>query len=1106
MEKAKLEFILGRPGSGKTETIFSRAAALKESGAEGGIFVIVPEQATFETEKRLSERLKGGLFGVTVASWSGLSRKMLDSLGDRRAFLSPQGRVMLLRRCADAVAKDLTVFKRSSAFAGFPKEMDDLISKFKRCGMDPDQLAEAAEGLGEGSPLRDKLLDIRVIFAELARRCADRYIDPEDMMNELAARLGETALSGAHVFIDGGDTLHEQAYPIFRALLRYAAGVTVALDYDAASRDSALYFPSVRILERLCDIAREEGCAYSVTETGERRRPGTPAMLHLGRELFAVPQRAYKGEAEGLELTVCRSRLDEVTECAETIRRAAEGGMRYRDMSVLVSDLASYAPTVARVFSFYGIPYFTDVKRSLLTHPVAQLVIDALRAVESGFEPSYVVSVLRSGFIDIPPEASERFENFIIEKGCFGSRLVSPFEGEEEDFEPARAAVMLPLLRFKEALTEGGCESRARAIHSLLEELDVYSKQQSLCEELREAGLYREEEENAQVVNTVLEVLDQLFVIMGGERIGLKRFISVVKEGLGAYEVGVIPTTADQVLVGSMDRTRSKEVKLLCVLGMTDGLFPRVRKDDRVIDDGDLRILKAHGVELWQSSRSLAEGDLMTVASALSKATERIVFSYPATVPGSAEEASALPCRLVGVIRELFPGMKINDLTAEDGSRSSEPLAFASLGRRLRRMLDTGERDPEAARLWAYFSQEPKYKDDAALITRSCFGEEELPPFGTELAKRLYGASLYGSASRLEDFNKCPFLHYARYGLEARPRRERSMQATDKGTFRHAALEAYVRYVMDNGLDWREIDDEKTFKILEEILPKVMADKKNGALYDTARQRAELWELIESVRFTCCAITRHIAAGRFRPFGCEVSFGRADSIFPALRIDASNGASFRISGIIDRIDSFTDSEGRRLDRVIDYKSGGKDFRFEYLNAGLQLQLPLYAAAIEAAETVGMFYMPVTDVPPGSDEEGGQVKEMTDELIKRFRLNGLCLKDPEVIEATEEFEKSSSVMKLKRGKDGELTGSGLVDRDELRFVMDTARSRAARTLESIYEGEAAARPYRSSVRKSEHACAWCDYRDVCRFDPDLSKTGYRNVAPMSADMFFGRDGE
>ena len=1100
---ARLEFILGRSGTGKTAALFSRIAEAKREGS-GEIFVIVPDQESFETERRLSEALSGGLMGVTVSSWSGLARRELDSMGQRRAFLSDQGRVMLLRRSIDACANSLTVFKRSASHRGFPAEADELIKRFKRCGMSAKSVSEAAEKLSEGLPLRDKLHDVSVIFSELERRAQDRYIDSEDMMNELTERLGESALCGAWVFIDGGAPMEEQSFPLFGKLLVHAKSVCCALNYDDSSRDSGLFGPEARIFERLARIADEEGVPYFTTRLYERKRGCVPAIAHLERELFAYPARAFEGEPEGLSISVSATPADETAEAAECIRRAAAEGMRYRDMTVIISDLNAYAPIVSRVFPEYGIPYFTDAKRSLVTHPIAQLIISALKAVESGFYIDSIRELIKSGCFGIEPEEAERFENHILAGGIYGVRLQEPFTGESEVFESARVKLMGPLLRLRDRVRDGGCETRARAVHAFMEELGLYEKQSELCASLHEKGLYREEEENAQVINTVLEVLDQLYVIMGDERIGLKRFISVIAEGFASYEVGVIPTTCDQVLVGSVKRTRSREVKLLIVLGMTDGVFPRPRKDDGVIDDSDLAALKGLGLELWQSSRALSESDLLTVYSALSKATERIVFSYPLSVSGSAEDASALPCRLIQTIKEIFPLIPVFDRSMEAGFRSSERAAFSALAAKLRRMLDTGTPDPEAARLYSYFLRSPEYREALKALTAECFGQERLAPFGHELSDKLYGARLYGSASRLEDFNKCPFLHFVKYGLRAEPRYERTMRVTDKGTFRHAVLEAYVRYVMDSELDWREIDDEKTFGILREIVPPIMNAEGSGMLYDTARQRAELVGMIESLKITCCVITRQIAAGAFRPSGCEVSFGRQDSPYPPLVIESPSGASFRISGIIDRIDSFESEGGERLSRIVDYKSGGKDFEFGHFAAGLQLQLPLYAAAVEAARTVGMFYMPVMEVLPGTLEEGDAERLLTDEFIKQCRMNGICLKDEEVAAATDDFDKSSAVIKARRNKDGELVGAGMVDSEEYRLVIETARRRAAASLERIMEGDHDIRPFAFAASRTDNACRFCDFKDVCRFDAELSKGGYRKVYRMNADSFFGRN--
>ena len=1096
---AELEFILGGAGSGKTQALFERVKAVKEASLNAECVVIVPEQATFETEARLSDVLGGGLFGVTVTSWKPLARRVLDSIGVKSAFLSAQGRLMLIRRCADHCAKDLTVFRRSAESRGFPAECDSLIARFKRCSMGAEDVAAAAEKVGEGTPLHDKLKDIALIYSDLERRCAGRYIDSEDMVNTMIARMGESFLNGAHVFIDGGDTMHEHSYPAFRAMLACAAGVTAALTIA----EGGIYRPEARAFDRLKAIAGETGTPYTVTRLDGRVRSASPAIAHMARELFRFPASVYREAPEGLSISVQPSRRDEAAAAAEKIRAAAAGGMRCRDMAVIVSDLKGYAPVIERVFGAYGIPYFTDAGASLASHPVALLILSALRAAEHGFDAANVLSAVKSGFMNVTPEEAEIFENYLLSQGFFGKRLAEPFtdDGAVEDI---RRRVMEPLIRFADGLRGGSCEERTRAIHAFLTDLDLYEKQGELCARLHEEGRFREEEENAQVVNTVLEVLDQLFVIMGDETIGLKRFIAVVKEGFAAHEINAIPSTLDQVLVGSVERTRSREVKLLIVLGMNEGLFPRMRTDDGVIDDADLVKLNELGYELWQNTASLSEGDSFTVFSALNKATEEIVFSYPTSISGAgAMDSPAVPCRLIESIKAVFPLIPVTDGSMLPPPLGNEELAFRTLGRRIRRMVDTGVKDDEAALLAAHYSVSGKYRLAFKRMMEEAFGAPIVRPLGKELAGRLYGRSLYGSASRLEAFNSCPFRHFIQYGLKAGERKERKQKNTELGSFYHEVLDAYVKYVSDSGLDWRDIDDEKTFAILHEIVPPIMKSEKGYLLMDTARQRARLPGIVETVQYTCCAVTRHIARGSFRPAGSEVSFGRADSVFPPLRIKAGDAAFF-ISGVVDRVDT---AEELNMSRIIDYKSGGKDFSFAELSAGIQLQLPLYAAAVgaaeDAAETVGMYYMPIVDIPAGSTETGEAVKELNAKLLEKFRLSGLSLRDASVLAATEEFDGASSVVKVKYDQQGSPVGTGLVDEAELGEVISFAKRMAARTLERIFEGDADVTPTRI-VKKQKVACRFCPYGDVCRFDPDGGRNGYRDIMPMSADAYFGRD--
>ena len=91
----------------------------------------------------------------------------------------------------------------------------------------------------------------------------------------------------------------------------------------------------------------------------------------------------------------------------------------------------------------------------------------------------------------------------------------------------------------------------------------------------------------------------------------------------------------------------------------------------------------------------------------------------------------------------------------------------------------------------------------------------------------------------------------------------------------------------------------------------------------------------------------------FVPFAFEARFGIAG--LPPLVVDAG-GDSFRVRGVIDRVDS---APGHRV-RIIDYKTGGPSpYSKRALEEGKKLQAPLYALAardaLELGDPVDGFY-------------------------------------------------------------------------------------------------------------------------------------------------------
>lgn len=71
------------------------------------------------------------------------------------------------------------------------------------------------------------------------------------------------------------------------------------------------------------------------------------------------------------------------------------------------------------------------------------------------------------------------------------------------------------------------------------------------------------EREYAQVYRLTMQLLEQMMELLEGESMTLPEFREILEAGFGEIEVGSIPQNVDRVLVGDMERTRLKEVKVL---------------------------------------------------------------------------------------------------------------------------------------------------------------------------------------------------------------------------------------------------------------------------------------------------------------------------------------------------------------------------------------------------------------------------------------------------------------------------------------------------------------------------------------------------------------
>ncbi|MDO4568046.1 MAG: PD-(D/E)XK nuclease family protein [Clostridia bacterium] len=1083
-------FIEGRAGSRKSTLLMERASELAK--AQERVIVLVPEQFTFAAERTLVDLLGHGLLDPAVFSFTSLADYVLEAAGDRKQYLSAQGKRMVIRKVIEERSGMLETFRAVAHTNGFARKCGELFSRFKRFLITPEMLDAAAKDDAAPPVLGRKLRDISLLYRGVEDYLQDRYMDGEDMINALIDKLPDSFARGAHVFVDGFEFLTEQKFRVVRGLMEVAAGTTIAACIDTNCRDAELFELQTRGARRLADAAYELGLPVRRVKCARNGSEGFAQDLsHMERELFAFPFEPYDGDT-GITVFTASSKRGECDALCNAIVGAANAGLRYRDMAVLVCDPAAYRTALTKSLRRYGIPYFMDATRPLGEHPVAELMVASLRCCINGYAREDVLRLLRSGFVTGDRDSVELFENHALKYDISGLRFLSDFTQEDTPtgVNELRRELIEPLTEFRAALSgERTVSGKVIALYNYMEARHAGEKADALADELRSGDKLQLSEETSQAWSTSMELLGQLHAIMHDVRTSNERFCEILEEGLSSYSIGVIPTTVDQLLVGDVERTCAEHMQKLFVLGASEGSFPSRPADDDIIDDRELAFLQGLGMSVWDNSRQRGSANAFSVYSALCRAKRSVYLSYT-------HGLSDLPqSSIIDRLREVFPKLREEtDLTPELTAHHVE-MGRSMLNRSLRMYVDNGALPKGADALAAWFLQNELTRDDVARMSRLLFYGPVARPFGAELAKRLYGDDMSGSASRLERFNLCPFMHFMQYGLRARERDTLRERPVDEGSFYHDVMDKLFARIAELKLDYTQITRAQLMELLEPILTQVAEAHNNGIFDSSAVMRAAREDMCDASREAAWAAVQQVAAGKFRPIESEIRFGDGME-YPAYELTAGDGSVFKISGAIDRLDAYRHGDKVYI-RVIDYKTRGKSFSYDELFSGIRIQLPLYALAMLAADSsmraAGIYYMPIRQAL--APDSGTELTE--DELLRQFAFSGVTLDEAAVLSAT---DLQGTEVSAVTGVGGKRASERLIDASGMSQLLGYAERKATRTLQLIMQGHAEASPAASGGGKESTPCRYCSYNSICMYDEAFAGCSPRRLARMSQQEF------
>ena len=1090
----ELRLLCGREGSGKSRRILQEIGQVAAAGRPA--YFVVPQQFTFQAERDLMEILGlKGLMGIEVLSFERLAHKVFGVTGGQdEVFLDETGRLMVLRTILTRRKDELKAFRAAAGQSGFAGRCSEMVREMHQYGMTPEVLRARASDCGEAL-LAAKLEDCALILEDFEGFLAGRYIDPEGRLAALCRQIPDCEfLKDAYVFIDGLDSFTPLIESVVEALMRVCARVTatLAVDHERPCRDEGLFAVDRYYESRLREAAMRVGCKVVTVEVrpeaGALRARKAPELIHLEKELYAFPRRGYAGADTGaVRLFSGTGPQAEAEDAArEILRLARDEGMRYREMAVVCCDLEAYAPLLKTALERVDVPCFIDRKRPARDDAAAETVLQALRAADGRYRTLELMRLAKGGYAGLTGEQAEVLENYALFAGLQGSGWLKPLHYGEERFDlSALEAWRQKLVEPLEALHQGlraaqNVEQQCRALFQYLEQIGL---RQALEEEAADVGQDAAfAAAHAQVWALILDVLDQAVTLMGPERQSPRELLKMLESAMDGADIGVIPTAQDQVLVGSLTRSRSPELKALFLLGLNDeGGQDRLREEG-LLHRGEADLLAAQGTVVARTSALRFGQQRFALYQVTARPLRHLSCSY--AMSDSAGRPRS-PAFLIAGLQEALPGLK----TQSDIHPLLPAQLLSAPGEALYQLLPKLGEEARGAGMGAEYRAAEEYLQSQEawrgrlMRAQALAGRRAFPQMLSGKALGVLGRAPYRmSVTRLEQFAQCPFKHLVRFGLGARPREEARVDAPGTGLLLHEGIEQLSRAALMGQWDFENLETEeleaRSDALADNILPRYFA----GKLGESGRGRYLSDRFKKTLRRSAGLLARQMRESGFELKHVELDFG-GESQLPALKVPLPGGGEVWLFGRIDRIDVLHGPQGDSL-RVIDYKSGQAAFSLRDVYFGLRIQLPAYLNAARNGlpgahkRPAGMFYFALRD-PQLSLEADDSLERQT---LAAGRLQGLALNDPELLRAADhalEGMGESAIYPVRLKKDGDASGSALVTAEQFEAVLRRALRMAGTWAKGILEGDCRAYPVRSGAYT---ACMHCDYGAICGFDP------------------------
>lgn len=1080
-----LKFIYGSSGCGKTAFSHKILAQLCEKENKK-LMMLVPDQSSFVTETAFLDLLGPKLCrNILVFGFSRLSNYVFTNTGNLKENVIDDGiRNILMSMTIDRLQDVLTFFNPQNKKSSIVNLMVHSLKECKKDNISPDLLVEVSKSVGEET-LKSKLKETALVLETYDVLISNTYIDPLDNLNRLAEILQESAMfDGYTIVVDSFSGFTYQQLEIIKILMRQSKDFYVTVNLDLERRDFDFFATTNRTAKQLKRIAVNEGIDIDKNIILDQFfRSDKEDIKFLEKNIFGIEDKTFTEKAENIETYVASDIYNESQYIANKIKKLViEDNYKYSDIAIVTRDNKKYSGILDVILKKNNIPFFMDVPKNIYVSPVVRFVLNAIDSVINGFERDTILSMLKTGLVNISQSEIADFENYLFIWQINHKELKSQFKNNPfgfesrkdtdldklEQIECTRKKVIEPLVKFCDKTTNATGLEISKAIYELMIDFEIPNSIKKLCSVLEQQGLIFESNEMVRVYNMLVNTLDKLVAVISDKKISLATYRDYLNFKIADLEISDIPHYQDQVSVGTADRIRLASVKAVFVIGTIEGEFPSIPKTAGIFSENERRLLIQNNVPLTDSLEELACHEKYLAYCVMTSCSEKLfVTCYLSDYSSN----SFSPSVIFSEIEKMFPNR--NSFTRADINEFnelwSEQQAFECLAKNYK------ENVGEITALKNYFSDKEAYNHLMDSIN-SYLENEPFKIKNKQTAQNLFKKYMHLSASQIEKFNLCAFQYFCNYGLKAKERRVASIDEMQFGNIVHYFLEQFLKSNSKEALN--QLSDKQLRESIDEIL-KNYADENLGGLEEKTKSFLNLFNRLKKNIFTLIKeIIRQLEYSDFVPSDFELKIGENSNI-PAYKIQLENGCSVSVNGFVDRVDLLDKSDDEVYVRIVDYKTGNKIFKLSEIMYGINLQMLIYLRAIvnngekyygKKLIPAGILYMPSFTNEISADKSVTE-EYLTKELDKNFKMNGLILNDSEVINR---MDRNGNFIKLPRKIQEGIFSENLATKEQFEHIFSHIDQTVKSMCEQLLNGEVTAKPAKGEI----NGCQYCPYDSIC----------------------------